>query len=107
MLGTKYVVKQDDTLWDLSNKFLGDPTKWPLIYKHNNTSSVVKLTGSSIPEQDIIHVGQVLYIPEKNAKPTTIPGKPVHYIHFKSKARQYEKHKTRYFCKALQHPHQK
>lgn len=104
MLGTKYVVREDDTLWDLSNKFLGDPTKWPLIYKHNNTSSVVKLTGSSIPEQDIIHVGQVLYIPGKDSKPTTIPGKPVHYIHFKSKARQYEKYKNSVFLQGVAAP---
>lgn len=104
MLGTKYTVKKDDTLWDLSNQFLGDPNKWPLIFTHNNSSPVVKATGTSIPDQDVIHVGQVLYIPDKGSVTPTIPGKPVRYVHFKSKAKQYEKYKDSIFMRGVAAP---
>lgn len=104
MLGTKYTVKKDDTLWDLSNQFLGDPTKWPLIFSHNNSSPVVKVTGTSIAEQDVIHVGQVLYIPEKDTVTPTIPGSPIRYVHFKSKAKEYEKFKDSIFMRGVEAP---
>lgn len=102
MLGTKYTVKQGDTLWDISNQFLGDPAKWPVIYSHNNSSSVVKATGTSIPEEDVIHVGQTLYIPNNGAP--VIPGKPIRYIHFKSKAKVYEEFKNSIFMQGVAAP---
>jgi len=101
MIGTKHVVRQGDTLWDLSNKYLGDSSKWPLIYSHNNTPSIVKLTGNSIPEQDVIHVGQVLYIPESSLKAGNTP---IRYVHAKSKAAQYEQYKDSVFLKGIQAP---
>ena len=70
MLGTKYTVKKGDTLWELSNKFLGDPTKWPEIYAHNNKTFVTTVTNSKIIDPDLIFVNQTIYIPGK-AKPGT------------------------------------
>jgi len=34
--GFDYTVKKGDTLWDLSRRFVGSPTDWPWIWKHNN-----------------------------------------------------------------------
>lgn len=31
----KYTVQPGDTLWDISKKILGDPTRWDLIYRAN------------------------------------------------------------------------
>lgn len=104
MLGTKYTVKNGDSLWDISEQFLGDPTKWSLIYKHNNTSEIVKLTGTSILEQDIIHVGQTLYIPDESSNTTTSISKPIRYAHFKSKAKQFEKYKDSIFMRGIDAP---
>jgi len=101
MLGTKYIVRENDTLWDLSNKFLQDPNKWPLIFNHNNSTQVIKQTGTPINDEDIIHVGQVLYIPGSEIKPAT---KPIKYVHFKSKARQYEKFKNSVFMQGVKAP---
>ena len=101
MIGTRHVVRQGDTLWDISNEYLGDPAKWSLIYSHNNSPSIVKLTGSSIPEQDVIHVGQVLYIPDSSPKPVNAA---IRYVYAKSKAVQYEKYKDSIFLRGVQAP---
>ena len=92
MLGTRYTVKKGDTLWDLSNKFLGDPKKWPEIYEHNNKTFVTTVTNSKIVDPDLIFVNQTIYIPSK-AKPggqtTKIPpsAKPKPLGQAKNKAR--------------------
>ena len=104
MLGTKYTVQKGDTLWDLSGKHLGDPNKWPLLFSHNNSSQVIKLTGSPIPEQDVIHVGQTLYIPEKETTPVANPGATVKYAHFKSKAKEFEQYKDSIFMRGVVAP---
>lgn len=31
----KHVVESGDTLWSISEKYLGDPLKWPRIYQSN------------------------------------------------------------------------
>ena len=92
MLGTKYIVKKGDTLWDLSAKFLGDPTKWPEIYEHNNKASVTTMTNSKIVDPDLIFVNQTIYIPGKpkpgGLKKTVPPSaKPKPFGQAKSKAR--------------------
>jgi len=50
-------------LWDLSNKYLGDPLKWPELFEHNNQNSVVSNTGTRITDPDLIFIGQKIYIP--------------------------------------------
>lgn len=61
-----HVVKKGDTLWDLSAKYLKDPTKWPAIYKLNK---------SIIKDPHWIYPGQKLLIKEGN-KTTKIVKKP-------------------------------
>ncbi|HED16657.1 MAG TPA: LysM domain-containing protein [Gammaproteobacteria bacterium] len=71
MLGKQYVVRQGDTLWDLSNKFLGDPLKWPELFEHNNQNNVISNTGTRINDPDLIFIGQKIYIP--TGKQATAP----------------------------------
>ena len=79
MQGLRYVVNKGDTLWDLSEKFLGDPFKWPAIHAHNNKPDIVKLTGSRIANPDLIFVDQEIYIPNventKIAAASASPGR--------------------------------
>jgi len=63
-LGTRYVVRSGDTLWDLAAQFLGDGQKWPLIYRHNNSPQVTAATGTRIGDPDLIFVGQEIYVPD-------------------------------------------
>ncbi len=65
MLGKQYVVKQGDTLWDISAKELGDPLKWPELFEHNNKNNVASRNGMKIADPDLIFVGQKLFIPGK------------------------------------------
>jgi len=46
-----YVVQDGDCLWYIADKYLGDPTKWILIYKSND-----------IADPDLIYPGQELLI---------------------------------------------
>lgn len=79
MRSTKYVVREADTLWDLAEKYLGDPLKWPVIYDHNNSPEVTALSGSRIVDPDLIFVGQVIYIPNDartgGSTPATTPSR--------------------------------
>ncbi|HUI46807.1 MAG TPA: LysM peptidoglycan-binding domain-containing protein [Nitrospirota bacterium] len=49
----EYVIKQGDTLWDISNTYLKDPFLWPIIWKAN----------PSIANPDMIYAGNKLAIP--------------------------------------------
>ncbi len=49
----EYVIKQGDTLWDISNTYLKDPFLWPFIWQAN----------PSIANPDLIYAGQKLAIP--------------------------------------------
>lgn len=65
MLGEKYIVKEGDTLWDIASKELSNPMLWQLIYEHNCLPEVVKQTGTTISDPDLILIGQTLYIPKQ------------------------------------------
>jgi hypothetical protein len=49
--------QKGDNLWDLAQKYYGDPLKWPLIKDMNK-----------IPNEGAIPVGTVVYVPVKDAK---------------------------------------
>lgn len=49
--GDVYTVQQGDSLWNIAERFLGDPWRYPEIMQANGMSS------------DLIHPGQVLVIP--------------------------------------------
>lgn len=53
LLDRTYTVKRGDTLWDIAERELGDPNRFPEIMKLNGL------------ESDIIYPGQVLKLPEK------------------------------------------
>lgn len=57
----KYIIKKDDTLWDLAFKFLGDPFKWPEIWNIN----------AYINNPDLIYPGDPLSIPGRNSSGIT------------------------------------
>lgn len=50
-----YTVEKGDTLWKIANRFYGDGSRYPEIFKAN--SDVLK-------NPDLIHPGQVLKIPQ-------------------------------------------
>ena len=58
---TKVTVQKGDTLWELANKYYGDPFKWDLIAEANNISN----------PRDPIPVGTVLQIPARGPKGVT------------------------------------
>lgn len=59
-----HTVKQGDTLWDLAQLYLGDPFRWPEIYRRNQ---------STIQDPNLIYPDQVIII-SGEVEPT--PGTP-------------------------------
>jgi hypothetical protein len=76
MLGTQYVIKDGDTLWDIAGKHLGDPMRWPEVHSYNNRSEVVAATGSKIDNPDLIFVGQKIFLPTGNTVRTPSASSP-------------------------------
>ncbi len=74
MKNNHYIVKEGDTLWGLSKKFLGNPFEWPRLYAFNNRPNVVRITGKGIKNPDLIYVGQKLMIPVVPGVPEPKPG---------------------------------
>ncbi len=62
-----YVIKQGDTLWDISNTFLKDPFLWPFIWKANPV----------ITNADLIYPGNTLTIPDLAPIERALGGTPV------------------------------
>jgi len=67
-----YIIKQGDTLWDISNTFFKDPFLWPFIWKAN----------PSITNPDLIFAGNKLVIPsltpiERVLKAEAAPKEPL------------------------------
>ncbi len=48
-----HTVKKGDTLWDIAKQYLGDPFKWPEIYRRNT---------ATIADPDLIYPDQVIII---------------------------------------------
>jgi len=48
-----HTVKKGDTMWDLAQQYLGDPFKWPEIYRRNTTT---------VQDPNLIYPDQVLVI---------------------------------------------
>jgi len=58
-----YLVKQGDTLWDISKKFFTSPYQWPRLWKYNNRKDVIAYTGRGIKNPDLIYPEQKLLLP--------------------------------------------
>lgn len=56
--GRTHTVKRGDTLWDLAQQYLGDPFKWPEIYRRN--SATVQDPNLIYPDQVIVIDGEVV-----------------------------------------------
>lgn len=74
MTPTTHIVKAGDTLWDLSEKYLKDPKRWPEIWEYNN-DAFVRLPAANkmrpsvaIKNPHLIFVGQKLLVPTKMMK---------------------------------------
>ena len=71
MTPTTHIVKAGDTLWDLSQKYLQDPKRWPEIWEYNN-DAFVRLPAANkmrpskaIKNPHLIFVGQKLLVPSR------------------------------------------
>ena len=52
--GTRYTVKEGDTLWGISQSFYGNPLYWPIIWDSNQ---------QKVPNPHWIYPGEALFIP--------------------------------------------
>ncbi len=57
-----YVVKQGDTLWDISTTFLEEPWRWPEIWQQN----------PNVEDPDLIYPGDVLNLVYINGRPRIV-----------------------------------
>lgn len=56
-----HTVKKGDTLWDLAQQYLGDPFKWPEIYRRN--TATVQNPNLIYPDQVLVITGDVVATP--------------------------------------------
>lgn len=59
--GAPYVVEPGDTLWDIADEKLGDPTRYDEIFEASD--DVVQPDGRTLTDPDLIHPGWELQIP--------------------------------------------
>lgn len=71
-----YIIKQNDTLWDIAKTQLGSGEQWPRLWRYNNRKEVVKVTGRAIPNPDLIYPGQILLIPKLTNTPAVHDATP-------------------------------
>ena len=71
-----YRVKEDDDLWDIAERFLGDPEEWHQIYQLNEGRP--QPDGRALTDPNLIIPGWVLLIPQPatGARPRPAPGPP-------------------------------
>lgn len=69
-----HTVKKGDTLWDIAKQYLGDPFKWPEIYRRN--TATIADPDLIYPDQVVIITGDVAATPGTPAD-TTTAGLPV------------------------------
>ena len=71
LLASAYIVKEGDTLWDLSDEFLKDPFAWPDLWENNHHIEDPHwiYPGASIYLGDSIREGNVLQVEKKNKYP--------------------------------------
>jgi LysM repeat protein len=71
-----HTVKKGDTLWDLAAQYLGDPFRWPEIYRRN--TETVKDPNLIYPDQVLVIAGDVAPTPgtPADAPMVTPPGVP-------------------------------
>ena len=64
---TTYTIKAGDCMWDIAQKFLGDGSKWPEIYKLNKTvlDNTAKKYGHSSNDGTVVFPGTTIKIPSK------------------------------------------
>lgn len=84
-----YKILPEDTLWDLSEEFYGDPWKWKIIWSSN----------SYIQNPDLIYPGNKLFIPalealkEAQIKPKLLKSETISYVTKAAKATDISKTK--------------
>ena len=71
-----YRVQEDDDLWDIAERFLGDPEEWHQIYQLNEGRP--QPDGRSLTDPNLIIPGWVLLIPQPPpaSRPRPAPGPP-------------------------------
>ena len=71
-----YRVQQDDDLWDIAERFLGDPEEWHQIYQLNEGKP--QPDGRALTDPNLIIPGWVLLIPQPATghAPVPHPGRP-------------------------------
>lgn len=73
-----HTVKKGDTLWDLAQQYLGDPFKWPEIYRRN--TATVQDPNLIYPDQVLVITGDVAATPgtpPDSAGAQAVPTMPV------------------------------
>jgi len=65
-----HTVKKGDTLWDIAKTYLGDPFKWPEIYRRN--TATVADPNLIYPDQVIVITGDVAATPGTPADTTVV-----------------------------------
>jgi hypothetical protein len=60
----QYTVASGDTLWDIAERELGDPYRWPEIYRLNRGRA--QKAGGELVDPDLIHPDWVLELPPRN-----------------------------------------